>query len=447
MQKKYLFIPLLLAGNLTAGYAQLSPLVNLNKNYQSGLELLDNEKYVAAAQQFRLVEHLRIKPDAQPESNAQLSLLKENAKFYAAVCALELGNADAESLFQKFINDYPLNPNTKLAYFHVGKAYFAQKNYEKALSWFEKTDPSTLSQKQRVEYQFKQGYAYFRMNDIEKAEPLFEEVKKVASPYQEDATYYFAYINYLNKEYKTALSNFEKLKGSPTYEASYPYYITSMYYLDERYDEVISYATPLLPTINEQYQADMISLIAASYFAKDDFKNAEKYFQQYYSKANASQTNNLYLYQYGYTLFELKKYSQAVTVLEKLNTDDVYLQSGMYTLGRTLIQLNNKDKARSAFFRASRLDFDKKVQEDAWINYAKLSYELEFNQQALESTQSFLKEFPKSAKLNEAKTLLGEILLSSKNYQAAIDILEPIPNKTTEAKEAYQKVTYFRGLE
>ncbi|WP_432711944.1 tetratricopeptide repeat protein, partial [Pedobacter sp.] len=46
-----------------------------------------------------------------------------------------------------------------------------------------------------------------------------------------------------------------------------------------------------------------------------------------------------------------------------------------------------------------------------------------------------------------AKTLLGEILLSSKNYQAAIDILEPIPNKTTEAKEAYQKVTYFRGLE
>ncbi len=60
-------------------------------------------------------------------------MLKENAKFYAAVCALELGNDDAESLFQKFINDYPLNPNTKLAYFHVGKAYFAQKNYEKAL--------------------------------------------------------------------------------------------------------------------------------------------------------------------------------------------------------------------------------------------------------------------------------------------------------------------------
>jgi len=179
MKKKYLIVPLLLAGNLTAGYAQISELVNLNKNYQTGLELLDNEKYVAAAQQFRLVEQLRRKPGTQQESNSELSLLKENAKFYAAVCALELGNDDAESLFQTFIKDYPLNPNTKLAYFHVGKSYFAQKNYQKALEWFEKTDPSTLSKKQRTEYQFKQGYSYFELKDIEKAEPLFEEVKKL----------------------------------------------------------------------------------------------------------------------------------------------------------------------------------------------------------------------------------------------------------------------------
>lgn len=447
MQKKYLFIPLLLAGSFTASYAQSSMLVHLNKNYQTGLELLDNEKYVAAAQQFRLVEQTRQKADAQQESNSELSLLKENAKFYAAVCALELGNNDAESLFQNFIKNYPLNPNTKLAYFHVGKSYFAQKNYTKALEWFEKTDPSTLSQKQRLEYQFKQGYAYFELNNIEKAEPLFETVKKEKSPFQESATYYFAYINYLNKEYKTALANFEKLKGSPTYEASYPYYITSMYYLDERYDDVIAYAVPILKSSKQQYEAEMLSLIAASYFAKSDYTNAEKYFRDYYAKDKSNVKNNLFIYQYGYSLFQLKRFQESVSVLEKLDTDDVYLQSGMYTLGRSFLQLKNKEKARSAFFRSSRLTFDKFVQEEAWINYARLSYELDFNQQALESTQNFLKQFPASRKANEAKTLLGEILLTSKNYQAAIDILEPIPDKSPEAKEAYQKVTYFRGLE
>ncbi len=447
MKKKYLLVPLFIASGYGFGHAQISPLVKLNQNYQSGLELLQNEKYVAAAQQFKMVEQYRSKTSTQQQSNAELSTLKENAKFYAAVCAIELTNDDSEALFQEFIREYPLNPNTKLAYFYMGKAYFGQKNYVKALEWFNQADPTSLSAKQRLEYQFKQGYAYFEQNDIEKAEPLFEAVKKEESPFKESATYYFAYINYLNKEYKTALANFEKLKGSPTYEASYPYYITSMYYLDERYEDVIDYAIPMMEKAKQKYEAEMLSLVAASYFSKSEFKNAEKYFAAYYQKDKNQVKNNLFVYQYGYSLFQNGKYKESVAILEKLNTDDVYLQNGMFTLGKAALKLNAKEKARSAFFRASRLEFDKNLQEEAWINYAKLSYELEFNQQALESTQSFLKTFPASKRINETKTLLGEILLTSKNYQAAIDILEPIPNKTPEAKAAYQKVTYFRGLE
>ncbi|RZL50401.1 MAG: tetratricopeptide repeat protein [Pedobacter sp.] len=447
MQKKFLLVPLFLVGGITASFAQISPLVNLNKNYQTGLELLQNEKYVAASQQFKIVEQARNKASKQQESNAELSLIKENAKFYTAVCALELGNDDAENLFLEFIREYPLNPNTKLAYFHVGKSYFAQKNYTKALEWFEKTEPSSLSGKQRVEYQFKQGYSYFQLKNYEKAEPLFEAVKKEDTQYKESATYYFAYINYLNKEYKTALSNFEKLNGSPTYEASYPYYITSMYYLDERYDDVIDYAIPAMAKTKQQFEPEMLSLVAASYFAKSEFKNAEKYFAEFYAKDKNQTKNNLFIYQYGYSLLQNGKFKESIPVLEKLNTDDVYLQNGMYTLGKAALKLNNKEKARSAFFRASRLDFDKVIQEEAWLSYARLSYELDFTSQALESIQAFIKQFPSSKKINEARVLQGEILLTSKNYQTAIDILEPLQNKTQEAKEAYQKATYFRGLE
>lgn len=447
MHKKYLLVPLLLISGISAGFAQISPLIKLNQNYQTGLELLQNEKYVAAAQQFKLVEQARTKNSTQKESNAELSIIKENAKFYAAVCALELGNSDAETLFREFIREYPLNSNTVLAYFHVGKSYFGQKNYAKALEWFEKTDPSSLSQKQRLEYQFKQGYSYFELKNMDKAEPLFEQVKKEESPFKESATYYFAYINYLNKEYRTALSNFEKLKGSPTYEASYPYYITSMYYLDERYDDVINYALASIQKTKQKFEPEMLSLVAASYFAKSDFKNAEKYFADFYAKDKNGTKNNLFIYQYGYSLFQNGKFKEAAANLEKLNADDVYLQNGMYALGKTFLNLNDKAKARSAFYRASRLDLDKIIQEEAWISYAKLSYELEFNQHALESTQNFLKQFPNSKKTNEVKVLLGEILLTSKYYQTAIDILEPLPNKTTAAREAYQKATYFRGLQ
>jgi len=56
--------------------------------------------------------------------------------------------------------------------------------------------------------------------------------------------------------------------------------------------------------------------------------------------------------------------------------------------------LNNKQNARSAYFAASKPDFDKQLQEDALYEYAKLSYELDFNTQALSATRLYLKNYP-----------------------------------------------------
>ena len=119
----------------------------------------------------------------------------------------------------------------------------------------------------------------------------------------------------------------------------------------------------------------------------------------------------------------------------------------MIALGESFLKSNNKQAARSAFFKASKLTFDKQLQEEGLFNYAKLSYELEFHQVALDATQQFIKTYPNSIKLDSAKTLLGEILLTTKNYKDAVDILESITNRNREANAVYQKVTFYRGLE
>src|SRR5690606_20937240 len=92
-------------------------------------------------------------------------------------------------------------------------------------------------------------------------------------------------------------------------------------------------------------------------------------------------------------------------------------------------------------------DWSSDVCSSILFNYAKLSYELEFHQVALAATQEYLKTYPKSRRQEEAKTLLAEVLLSTKNYRDAVDILESIPKRGKEANAAYQKVTYYRGLE
>lgn len=427
--------------------AQQTAWFNLNQSYKSGLELIEKGKYAAASEQFSRVENNSLLPSSLKQSSAEVSLLKENSEYYKAVCALELGNADAENLFLKFIANHGDNPYSRLAYYQVGRSYFAHKNYPKAIQWFKKLDLNSLSAKENSEYLFKLAYSYFETKDYSNAEPLFGKLKDQNSEYKEPSIYYYAYINYLSADYKSALQEFEKLKGSKTYSDSYPYYISALYFLDQRYDDVISYAVPALKTISEKYQTEVYRIIGASYFAKSDYTNAGTYYKRFQERDRGKTQNNQDSYQIGYTYYKLKEYSKAIAELEKLDTADQYFQSGMIALGESFLKTGNKQSARNAFFKASKLNFDAALQEEGLFNYAKLSYELEFHQVALDAAQDFIKTYPRSKRINEAKTLLGEILLTTKNYKDAIDILESIPNKNLDAKEAYQKVTYFRGLE
>jgi TolA-binding protein len=447
MFKKFTRISLLLSLLSSTAIAQQSAWQSLNQAYKTGMELYEKGKYASAYNQLGKVEEIRTNTTIQDDENDQISLLKENARFYQAVCALELGNHDAEGLFLKFIKDHPTSSNTKAAYFQVGRSYFAQKNYKKAIEWFKKLDGGNLSGAENTEYRFKLAYSLFMTEDYKSAKPLFERLKDENGQYQEASVYYYAYLAYLDGEYKTALREFERLKGSKTYENSYPYYISALYFLDKRYDDVLAYILPILNTTKQENETEIFRIVGATYFAKNDLVKSKEYYDKFQAQDQGKTQNNQDDYQIGYIAYKNGNYEKAVKELEKLTEPDAYFQSGMIILGDSFVKLGNKESARNAFFRASKLDFDPSMKEQGLLNYAKLSYELEFHQVALDATQEYLKTYPRSKNLDEAKTLLAEVLLSTKNYRAAVDILESIPKRNRDANAAYQKVTYYRGLE
>jgi TolA-binding protein len=87
--------------------AQQNPSFHTNRTYQNANNLMAMGKYAAAAEQYRLVEQTKLKTGQQSKFESELSLLKENAQYYEALCALELGNDDAESMFTRFIKEHP----------------------------------------------------------------------------------------------------------------------------------------------------------------------------------------------------------------------------------------------------------------------------------------------------------------------------------------------------
>lgn len=447
--KNYKYISLFLCLIFVqALHAQQNPSFDVYRVWNSAIGLLDKNEYVAAAEQFRLVEMPGLKTSNQPKFESELSLMQENAQYYIALCALDLNNNDAESLFLKFIKEHPENPLTKLAYYQIGRFYSKGQKYTEALQWFDKVEAGQLNGGDYVEYKFRKGYACFATGDNKDAQQLFGEIKDRYSPFTDDAVYYYAYIAYLNKNYPLALANFERLKNSKKYESSYPYYISAVYFLDKRYDDVLNYAVPIIKTTHQQNEKEMLRIIAASYFAKSNYDNAADYYSRFENEDQGKTQNTQDSYEMGYAFFKVGNYQKAVDELVKLQQgNDIYSENGNYTLGGVFLKMNNKQSARSAFLAASKFDFDKTLQEDALYEYAKLSYELDFNSQALQATRLYLKNYPRSVRIEEIKILLGEELLNSHSYAEAVDILEPIPNKSASAMAAYQKVTYYRGLE
>ncbi len=447
MLKKVNWIGLALCLALSTAEAQQSAWQEINEAYRTGMELYERRKYASAAAQFDKVEALRTESTIQGDEHSELALIRENARFYQAICALELGEVDAEEQFLKYIRDFPASANAKAAYFQVGRSYFDKRDYEKTLEWFGKLDSRNLAGRENTEFRFKQGYALFMTGKYAEAKPLFRGLKDENNSFTEASIYYYAYLSYLDGEFKTALQEFERLKGSRTYENSYPYYITALYFLDGRYQDVLDYALPILDRTTQENETEMMRILGATYFALNDLDKAEQYYDQFQARDQGATQNNQDSYQIGYIAYQNEDYEKAILELEKMDEPDAYYQSAMIALGDAFLKVGNKQSARNAFFRASKLDFDPALKEEGLYNYAKLSYELEFHQVGLAAIEEYMATYPNSSRHEEARIIHAEALLSTSNYRAAVDILEDMPRRTPEANAAYQKVTYYRGLE
>lgn len=407
--------------------------------YKMGLELFEKLKYGVAQKHF---------------DNAILGYgdrneeFRANSEYYSALCAIELHNQDAEYKISKFIAENPENSKVNAAFFHMGKFQYRQRKYRQAVYWFLKLNKDKLTEEELAEYHFKLGYSYFRTRKYEKASSAFYEIIDVDTKFTGPAIYYYGHIAYQDKNYETALQSFQKLSSNETFAPVVPYYITQIYYLQGRYDEVIEYAPQFLESASSKRAPEIAKVIGDSYYKKEDYTSALEYLQKHESASKAVLRKDYY--QLAYCYYHLEQYDSAAVKFEKVFTEtDKLAQNAYYHLADCYIELDEKNKARLAFEFASKLDFEPAIKEEALFNYALLTYELyhsPFNE-AIGAFHEFIALYPNSVRLDDAYNFLVMAYLYTSNYKEALNSLEKISEKDHGMKEAYQKVAYYRGLE
>ncbi len=405
--------------------------------FKKGQELYESQHYAAAQKLF--TQYLN--------SGDNNNNLRAEANYFIALSSMELYQDDAEILLTQFTQNYPEHPKARLVNYYLGKFQFRQKDFDKAVAAFEKVDAGDLSQKEQSEYKFMLGYSYFKNNDNKKAKEQFAQIKDIPNDNQAIAAYYFGYISYQEGKYNEALTEFQKIKDDKRFKTMIPLYITQIYLLQKKYDKVISTGEAALAAKGEDKaeKTDEIMLaVAEAHFIQKNFTRALELYEAY-SKSGSLPEHHLY--QYGYTLFIAQRYADAVKAFNKIKIEkDSVGQNISYHLASAYVKTGDKLKARNSYDFASKLKFIPSVQELSILNYAKLSYELNFEKEAIDALQSYIKNYPRSANNNEAKELLSQMLLAANNPNEALSVIESIPNRSGKLDEAYQKILYMHGL-
>ena len=443
MKKLFIVLLVIIAAFSTNRSFSQKNLVNYEPmaEYQKGLELFNKEKFNAAQECFsKTIDAI---DDAQSE-------IRISSEYYSAICAIELYHFDAESQLTKFISDHPDNSRVKLANYQLGKLQYRQKKFEKSAKTFEKVDVYDLNSEDLSEFYFDFGYSNFMLKKYDEAKKSLYELIDTDTKFYAAANYYYAHINYIQKNYETALKSFLKIGKNANFGPIVPFYVAQIYYLQGKYDEAIKYAQPLLDSTNTKRIDEISRIIGESYFYTAQYSKAIPFLEKYI----VTTTNTLSrqdFYKIGYAFYKSgTDYSAAIDYLtHAVNANDSLSQNANYLLGDCYLKTKNKKFALSAFESAYKPSFYPEIKEDALFNYAKLSYELSLNpyNKAITSLQEYISKYPNSEKIDEARTYLINLFFTTKNYKAALASIEKLNNRDDKMNEAFQKIAYYWGVE
>lgn len=436
MNKKIIVVCLLF-GIYTAN-AQRSLIYNdQQQKFKIALDYFDEEKYSIASYFFEQYKN----------GKNTSELLVSDAAYYIAISAMELFNKDAEKLMLEFLYQYQENPRIPYANYKMGLFKYRDKKFKKAIPWFEQVNPYYLSKEEQHEYYFKLGYSYFVNNEYDKAEKCLFEIKDIPNAYHSPALYFYSHIAYTKKNYETALNGFQKLSKDELFSHIVPYYITQIYYLQEKYDDVIAYAPSFLDSANTRRAPEIARIIGESFYKTRRYKEAIPYLEKYAQSVPLSRAD---MYQLSFAYYQIGSVQKAAKTLEKITLlEDTLSQQTLYLLAECYLYDGLKNNARMALEKATKMNYDSNIKEEALFHFAKLSFELSYSpfNEAIQSFQKYIEMYPNSPRIDEAYKYLSHAFLFSRNYKEAIEALENIKHVTPEIEEAYQRSCFHRGIE
>jgi TolA-binding protein len=439
MMKVVLLSLFLFAAAGLSGYAQRNIEHEFpNKLFVRGKEMFLDKNYVGAQDIL-----------SKYKSAAKDKSLISEADYMIAVSEYFRGKESAIGLLRDYLDDYPETYHRDDTYYYMGSYYFGKQDWNRALFWFNQTDVAYVNETDQEVYAFRTAYANLQVGKLKEAAHLFDLLIKNSREYYISATYYRAYIDFREGNYDKSLSTFNRLKNNPEYKEQAHFYITQGLFLKGDLQNAVRAAEDYLNKYPKNKNSNEIyRILGNSYYRLNDTRQAIAYYERYVS--NEGKPFREDMFQLGEAYTQTGDYAKAIGVLQSVaSKEDALGQAAYMLLGQNYLRTGDNSNALMAFDAASRVYFDKAISEAALYNYAMLAHQTSLSVfgQSVTVLRRFLTEYPQSAYANEVNKQLAASLLSTDNYQAALNVINDMRSPDKQILEAKQTILFQLGAQ
>lgn len=435
---KKLFIALSLVISLQSVQAQKSVYSEYpDRLFSQGKEMFLGKNYVGTI--HTLEKFQKQSKDAQLLQEAEYMIV--SSRYYR-------GDSSSDQLLKDYLAKYPSTQHRNQIAFFTGSTHFAKKEWNLALFWLNQADPFYLRGTEQDDYLYRSAYANLQEGNKAVARKQFATLTKTSETYSDAASYYLAYIDFQEGNYDQAIAVFNILQNRPEFRENAWFFLIQSNYLKGDFNKTIDEAVKYLSVYPKTPNAvETDRLLGSSYYRIGDSANSRKYYERYLS----ANTNHFRedMYQLGDIYYKSGEYDKAIQVLKKsASSDDLLGQAGNMLLGQSYLKTGNTNSALMAFDAAARVEYDPSLSEEALYNYVLLTNQgVDVFGQSITSFQRFLTKYPNSKYNDNINNALAATLLSTQNYEMALDAINTIKRPGTPILEAKQIILYQQGVQ
>ena len=344
-------------------------------------------------------------------------LKQSEVEAYKVLCAIALDRVNIDGLVKVFSDKYPNAPELSMVNYALASNYFDRGRYAEADKILQAVNEKYLYKGWRNEFRFKKAFSEMTQGRREDAAKGFESIiERKSARYMYPSLYYLGYVNYLDRRFDEACGLFAKASADSRFSRMSSYYLLESKFMSGDYYYVVDNGETVYAAMDEDLKPNVARILSESYYSLGETEPACRYMDIYESSATALSRKDHYYS--GMLAYTLKSYGRAVDAFDKVTSKvDSVGQSAQYYKANSHLRLGNKLAAMKDFKAAADMPFDKVVSEDAFFNYAKLSFDVNND---ISQFEKYLEKYPSGNRADVVNNYMATAFIEQKESRRTV---------------------------